>query len=135
MDILEKIIRENCWKFDKGYPDSQEDINYLKTLIEQQLDLFSPEELDDITIDIKKKTGVDIDKVDKDTKEEIFNIIGDTEISSEEAQRIKNLVTGFKFEKEFYNYTDSKGLSDKSSKAIFNKASTMEELLKLLWII
>ena len=128
MDILEKIIREHCWKFDKGYPDSQEDINYLKTLIEQQLDLFSPEELDDITIDIKKKTGVDIDKVDKDTKEEIFNIIGDTEISSEEAQRIKNLVTGFKFEKEFYKYTDSKGLSDKSSKAIFNKASTMEEL-------
>ena len=36
MDQLEKIIRENCWKFDKGYPDSQEDIDYLKTLIEQE---------------------------------------------------------------------------------------------------
>ena len=35
MDPIEKIIRENCWKFDKGYPDSQEDINYLKSLIEQ----------------------------------------------------------------------------------------------------
>jgi hypothetical protein len=40
MDIVEKIIRENCWRFDKGYPDSQEDINYLKTLIEQQYNLF-----------------------------------------------------------------------------------------------
>ncbi len=50
MDIVEKIIRENCWKFDKGYPDSQEDINYLKTLIEQQYSLFSDEELADITI-------------------------------------------------------------------------------------
>ena len=49
MDIVEKIIRENCWKFDKGYPDSQEDINYLKTLIEQQYNLFSDEELADIT--------------------------------------------------------------------------------------
>ena len=36
MDTYEKIIRDNCWKFDKGYPDSQEDINYLKTLIEQE---------------------------------------------------------------------------------------------------
>ena len=45
MDIFEKIIRENCWKFDKGYPDSQEDINYLISLVEQQLNLFSEEEL------------------------------------------------------------------------------------------
>ena len=37
MDILEKIIRENSWKFDKGYPDSQEDINYLKSIIENQI--------------------------------------------------------------------------------------------------
>ena len=37
MDIYEKIIREHSWKFDKGYPDSQEDINYLKSIIENQL--------------------------------------------------------------------------------------------------
>ena len=37
MDPIEKIIRENCWRFDKGYPDSQEDINYLKTLVESEL--------------------------------------------------------------------------------------------------
>ena len=39
MDPIEKIIRENCWRFNKGYPDSQEDINYLKTLIEQVFDV------------------------------------------------------------------------------------------------
>ena len=37
MDVLDKIIRENCWKFNKGYPDSPEDINYLKNLIEGKI--------------------------------------------------------------------------------------------------
>jgi len=128
MDIVEKIIRDNCWKFDKGYPDSQEDINYLKTLIEQQLNLFSDEELDAITVKVKKETGVDLEKVDKSTKEKILDIVGDDELTDEEIKRIKNLVSGFKFEEDFYNYTKSKGLSDKSQKAIFNKASQMGEL-------
>jgi hypothetical protein len=128
MDIVEKIIRENCWRFDKGYPDSQEDINYLKTLIEQQYSLFSDEELDSITIKVKKETGVDLEKVDKNTKEKILDIVGDDELTDEEIKRIKNLVSGFKFEEDFYNYTKSKGLSDKSQKAIFNIASQMGEL-------
>jgi hypothetical protein len=128
MDIVEKIIRENCWKFDKGYPDSQEDINYLKTLIEQQYNLFSDEELDSITIKVKKETGVDLEKIDKNTKEKILDIVGDDELTDEEIKRIKNLVSGFKFEEDFYNYTKSKGLSDKSQKAIFNRASQMGEL-------
>ena len=128
MDPIEKIIRENCWKFDKGYPDSQEDINYLKTLIEQQLNLFSDEELDALTVKVKKETGVDLEKVDKSTKEKILDIVGDDELTDEEIKRIKNLVSGFKFEEDFYNYTKSKGLSDKSQKAIFNKASQMGEL-------
>jgi hypothetical protein len=128
MDIVEKIIRENCWKFDKGYPDSQEDINYLKSLIEQQYNLFSDEELDSITIKVKKETGVDLEKIDKNTKEKILDIVGDDELTDEEIKRIKNLVSGFKFEEDFYNYTKSKGLSDKSQKAIFNRASQMGEL-------
>ena len=128
MDLIEKIIRENCWKFDKGYPDSQEDIDYLKTLIEQQLPLFSDEELDAITVKVKKETGVDLEKVDKSTKEKVLDIVGDDELTDEEIKRIKNLVSGFKFEEDFYNYTKSKGLSDKSQKAIFNKASQMGEL-------
>ena len=71
MDVFERVIRENCWKFNKGYPSNQEDISFLITLIEQQLGLFSDEELDKITIKVKKETGVDLDKVDKSTKEKI----------------------------------------------------------------
>ena len=71
MDIVEKIIRDNCWKFDKGYPDSQEDINYLKTLIEQQLSLFSDKELADM---VKQDTGVDVEDIDKEAELKItFN--------------------------------------------------------------
>ena len=69
MDIVEKIIRENCWKFDKGYPDSQEDINYLKTLIEQQYSLFSDDVLDDLKVDLK------IDDEDFDTEKELRVIL------------------------------------------------------------
>ena len=66
MDQIEKIIRENCWKFDKGYPDSQEDIDYLKTLIEQQLMIpFTPEEYANM---IKKDTGVDIEDIDNEAE-------------------------------------------------------------------
>lgn len=128
MDVFERIIRENCWKFDKGYPDSQEDINFLITLIEQQLSLFSDEDLDKITVKVKKETGVDLDKVDKSTKEKILSIVGDEELSDAEIERIKNLVGGFKYEKDFYGYVESKGLSKKSQKAIFSKASQMGEL-------
>ena len=71
MDIVEKIIRDNCWKFDKGYPDSQEDINYLKTLIEQQLSLFSDKELADM---VKQDTGVDVEDIDNEAELKItFN--------------------------------------------------------------
>tara|TARA_R100001591_G_scaffold14582_1_gene21066 strand:- start:1652 stop:2878 length:1227 start_codon:yes stop_codon:yes gene_type:complete len=72
MDQIEKIIRENCWKFDKGYPDSQEDIDYLKTLIEQQLMIpFTPEEYANM---IKKDTGVDIEDIDNEAELKIvFN--------------------------------------------------------------
>ena len=36
MDILEKIIRENCWKFDKGYPDMDipKDVALLNEIVE-----------------------------------------------------------------------------------------------------
>lgn len=132
MDVFERIIRENCWKFNKGYPSNQEDISFLITLIEQQLGLFSDEELDKITIKVKKETGVDLDKVDKSTKEKILNIVGDEELSDEEIKRVQDLVGGFKYEKDFYAYTKSKGLSEKSQKAIFNKASQMGELPSII---
>lgn len=63
MDVFDKIIKENCWKFDKGYPDSKEDINYLKSLVEfylkedenSELQQFIKDEgLEDIDPEIQK---------------------------------------------------------------------------------
>ena len=48
MDILEKIIRENSWKFDKGYPDSQKDIDYLKSKITNIISEQEEEDLDEL---------------------------------------------------------------------------------------
>ena len=49
MDVFDKIIRENCWKFNKGYPDSQEDINYLKLKINNLV----LEQDEDVPFDLK----------------------------------------------------------------------------------
>ena len=63
MDAFDKIIKENCWKFDKGYPDSKEDINYLKSLVEFYLkedendglqQFIKDEGLEDIDPEIQK---------------------------------------------------------------------------------
>ena len=134
MDALDRYLNRIAYKFDKGYPDvnNPKDMEMLFEMIneimEQQLSLFSDEELDKITIKIKKETGVDLDKVDKSTKEKILAIVGDEELSDEEIKRIQNLVGGFKYEKDFYDYVESKGLSKKSQKAIFNVASQLGEL-------
>ena len=63
MDILEKIIRENCWKFDKGYPDSQEDINILKSLVKSQLQEQEEDELAQLKAQLIK-TIQDADDLD-----------------------------------------------------------------------
>ena len=123
MDGIEKIIRENCWKFDKGYPDSQEDINYLKTLIEQQLSFFSDEEIDDITVTIKDKVGVDLDKVSSDVRNDILDIVGDdAKLSNDDLDNVKNYISGIKYKKGIIDYISSKGAGEKQvSTKIFNK--------------
>ena len=130
MDIITKYLNSIAYKFPKGYPDMNDskDKTMLFELIEQQLGLFSDKELDKLTIKVKDKTGVDLDKVDKSTKNQILDIIGNDELSNDEIKRIKNLVSGFKYEEDFYNYVQSKGLAIKSQKAIFNIASQMGEL-------
>lgn len=123
MDSIEKIIRENCWKFDKGYPDSQEDINYLKTLIEQQLSIFSDEEIDDITVKVKDETGVDLDKVPNNVRDDILTLVGnDAEVDDNDLEAIKNYISGIKFKKEIVNYISSKGAGERAvATKIFNK--------------
>ena len=63
MDVLEKIIRDNCWKLDKGYPDSQEDINYLKTIVKSQLQEQEEDELTQLKTQLIK-TIQDADDLD-----------------------------------------------------------------------
>ena len=74
MDILEKIIRENCWKFDKGYPDSQEDIDYLKTLVESQL-----QEQEETKI----------------TKNDLINLINDLDLDDGQITKLFNRTKNF----------------------------------------
>ena len=66
MDQIEKIIRENCWRFDKGYPDSQEDIDLLKSLIESQLQEQEEDELSQLKAQLIKTIQ---DANDLDSKE------------------------------------------------------------------
>jgi len=132
MDILEKIIRENCWKFDKGYPDSQKDINYLITLIEQQYSLFSDEELDALTVKVKKETGVDLDKVSDDVRQDILDLVGDDgTLSDNDLETVKNYVSGIKFKKEITDYISSKGAGEAAvATKIFNKMVELGEAKK-----
>lgn len=76
MDILEKIIRENCWKFDKGYPDSQEDINYIKSLVEFYLKEDENSELQQFI----KDEG--LEDVDPEVQKMIFNTVKKREQSA-----------------------------------------------------
>ena len=132
MDIFEKIIRENCWKFDKGYPDSQEDIDYLKTLIEQQLSIFSDEELDALTVKVKKETGVDLDKVSSDVRQDILDLVGDDgTLSDSDLEAVKNYVSGIKYKKEIIDYISSKGAGEAAvATKIFNKMVELGEAKK-----
>ena len=74
MDQIEKIIRENCWRFDKGYPDSQEDINYLKTLVESQL-----QEQEETKI----------------TKNDLINLINDLDLDDGQITKLFNRTKNF----------------------------------------
>jgi len=74
MDAFERIIRENCWKFDKGYPDSQEDINYLKTLIESQLQE-------------EEETKI--------TKNDLINLIKDLDLDDKQITKLFNRTKNF----------------------------------------
>ena len=74
MDPIEKIIRENCWRFDKGYPKSQEDINYLKSLIESQLQEQEEDELAQLKTQLIKTIQDANDLSDKEIRAYIKSI-------------------------------------------------------------
>ena len=74
MDPIEKIIRENCWRFDKGYPDSQEDINLLKSLVKSQLQEQEEDELAQLKAQLIKTIQDANDLSDKEIRAYIKSI-------------------------------------------------------------
>lgn len=74
MDIFEKIIRDNSWRFPKGYPDVSNPkdkeflISIVEHVLEQQLSLFSDEELADITIKDIENAEAELEKKFDDDK-------------------------------------------------------------------
>jgi len=50
VNIFERIIRENCWKFDKGYPDMDNptDVALLESLITNIISEQEEEDLDEL---------------------------------------------------------------------------------------
>ena len=67
MDGLDSFLQSISYKFPKGYPDINDegDKIMLFELIEQQLNLFSDEELESLTIKIKKGEK-DVGNLNKD---------------------------------------------------------------------
>ena len=79
MDVITKYLNSISYKFPKGYPDMDDpkDKAMLFEIIEQQMSLFSDDELDAITIKVKKETGVNLEKVSSDVRQDILDIVGD----------------------------------------------------------
>jgi hypothetical protein len=75
MDVFDKILKEHSWKFPKGYPDindpkDKEDLFAIaEHVLEQQLNLFSDDVLDQMKVDLK------ITDDDFDTEKELRSIL------------------------------------------------------------
>ena len=71
MDPITKYLNNIAYKFPKGYPDvnDSKDKTMLFELIEQQLNLFSDDVMDQLKVDLK------IDDDDFDTAEELKKIL------------------------------------------------------------
>ena len=113
MNQIEKIIRENSWRFRKGYPDSQKDIDYLKTIVESNLQEQEEEEekLIDKLIRVVKSSNLSDDELNAYIKS-INNRGFKTDITS-------------KLGKKGYN-KDSFKVGDKSIEYIIDKISDSE---------
>ena len=115
MDLIEKIIRENCWKFDKGYPDSQEDIDYLKTLIEQEIET---EEVDSIVPGDKSGEQQEkvVDVIKDYTSEDIIALFKSLELDQEQLNKLFNRVNNFKSYRPIRQEVDKAGWNEKIRK-------------------
>jgi hypothetical protein len=116
MDILEKIIRENCWKFDKGYPDMDvpKDVDLLNEIVEGYKYKIKEEEeiksVDDLKVDIildpEQEAGEIEDK--KDDLQDLLKTVTDSKSKDKIASFIKNL----EYIDKVNHYLDKKNYDD-----------------------
>ena len=130
MDIFEKIIRENCWKFDKGYPDSQEDINYLKTLIEQEVET---EEVDSIVPGDKSGEQQEkvVDVIKNYTSEDIIALFQSLELDQEQLNKLFNRVNNFKSYRPIRQEVNKAGWNEKIRKKFAKEIQDLIEDLSV----
>lgn len=100
MDPFQKIIRENCWKFDKGYPDSQEDIELLKSLA-RNLVTEQEEEAEVVNSLVPgDKDGAQQDQVadvlKNSTTADIIGLFKSLELDQKQLNKLFNRVNNFK---------------------------------------
>jgi hypothetical protein len=116
MDALEKIIRENCWKFDKGYPDMDipKDVALLNEIVEGYKYKIKEEEeiksVDDLKVDIildpEQEAGEIEDK--KDDLQDLLKTVTDSKSKDKIASFIKNL----EYIDKVNHYLDKKNYDD-----------------------
>ena len=87
MDPIEKIIRENCWRFDKGYPSTEEDFSYLKTIIESTIKEQEEEEI---------------------SKDDIKKLIDSTELSPIQLKKLNSIIGKITFTAPIEQYLAQK---------------------------
>jgi len=130
MDPIEKIIRENCWKFDKGYPDSQEDINYLKTLIEQEIET---EEVDSIVPGDESGEQQEkvVDVIKNYKSEDIIALFQSLELDQEQLNKLFNRVNNFKSYRPIRQEVDKAGWNEKIRKKFAKEIQDLIEDLSI----
>jgi len=126
MDPITKYLNNIAYKFPKGYPDINDpkDKTMLFELIEQQLNLFSDEELEDITIKIKKGE----EEVENLNKDEIMALLDLNKDDKEFISMIKKKLKSQPKRKLFDKIAADANIDDNT---IANK-SAPEELFSIL---
>jgi hypothetical protein len=117
MDILEKIIRENCWKFDKGYPDMD---------VPKDVDL-----LNEIVEGYKYKIKEEEDSPESE-KAEIISLIQQGKFSIEQLKSLKSSIAGIEYKDDFFNYTKGKQMNQRAATSIYNKALELNVIQEVL---
>ena len=112
MDTYEKIIRDNCWKFDKGYPDvnNEQDLLKLKNIIQEQLNEVEIDSVEDIDVDVVLDPKQDENEIE-DTKDELQDLLKNLKNPSQK-KRVISYLKNLEYIDEVNHYLDKKNFED-----------------------